>query len=341
MRKAAAVARSSAAPSPVPGADPPTIAGDSAQQQQQMGSAALGRPRAPSSLSVRRDSPLPRNDPSIPGTPMRATPRPPSTRTSSSNTAVYNTRNLGGSGKGAARQPGTDTSARKRLSSLPMTSSVDDEPEPDPPSPGLAETSSAESSSSESSPAQSRIIRRPPRFQSNDGPSFADDEEEDEPAFLPYRMQADASSSGNNDLTATLKGNLAAESSSRRFPKAHHHRIHKSQTSDSSAGSATPAGKGSSADKTKPSGPLSPRRTMELAGRSPSGKGKGYSRDSDETPSMGSSFSDLDGKSLMRLFFIYNLDPAILTYFTYRCIGDTICIGGSSCQQNARWRYHR
>ncbi|KAK6856823.1 hypothetical protein PG990_011341 [Apiospora arundinis] len=295
MRKAAAVARSSAAPSPVPGADPPMTAGDSAQQ---MGSAALSRPRAPSSLSIRRDSPLPRNDASVPGTPMRATPRPPSTRTSSSNTAVYNARNLGGSGKGTARQLGADNPARKRLSSLPMTASIDDEPEPDPPSPGPAETSSADSSSSESSPAQSRIIRRPPRFQSNDGPSFADDEEDDEPAFLPYRKQADASSSGNNDLTATLKGDPATDLRNRRLPKAHHHRIHQSQTSDSSAGSATPGVKGSSADKTKPSGPLSPRRTMELAGRSPSGKGKGYSRDSDETPSMGSSFSDLDDASV-------------------------------------------
>ncbi|KAK8071010.1 hypothetical protein PG997_011213 [Apiospora hydei] len=299
MRKAAAVARSSTAPSPVPGADPTTTS-DAAQpqQQQQMGS-ALGRPRAPSALSIRRDSPLPRNDASAPGTPMRATPRPQSTRTSSSNTAVYTTRNLGGSGKGAARQPGAETSARKRLSSLPMTTSVDDEPDPDPPSPGPAETSSAESSSSESSPAQSRIIRRPPRFQSNDGPSFADDEEEDEPAFMPYRRQTDASSSGHNDLTATLKGNPAtADLSNRRLPKSHHHRIHHSQTSDSSASSATAAVKGSSADKSRPSGPLSPRRTMELAGRSPSGKGKGYSRDSDETPSMGSSFSDLDDASV-------------------------------------------
>ncbi|KAK8073730.1 Autophagy protein 29 [Apiospora phragmitis] len=295
MRKAAAVARSSAAPSPVPGADPPATA-DAAQQQ--MGS-ALGRPRAPSALSIRRDSSLPGNDASIPGTPMRATPRPQSTRTLSSNTAVYTTRNLGGSGKGTARQSAAETSARQRLSSLPMTSSVDDEPNPDPPSPGPAETSSAESSSSESSPAQSRIIRRPPRFQSNDGPSFADDEEEDEPAFLPYRKQADASSSGNNDLTATLKGSPAtADLSNRRLPKSHHHRIHQSQTSDSSASSATAAVRGSSTDKSRPSGPLSPRRTMELAGQSPSGKGKGYSRDSDETPSMGSSFSDLDDASV-------------------------------------------
>jgi hypothetical protein len=44
-------------------------------------------------------------------------------------------------------------------------------------------------------------------------------------------------------------------------------------------------------------GPLSPRRTAELAGRSPGNQSKGYSREgSDGTPSMGSSYSDLDGK---------------------------------------------
>jgi hypothetical protein len=46
-------------------------------------------------------------------------------------------------------------------------------------------------------------------------------------------------------------------------------------------------------------GPLSPRRTAELAGRSPGSKNRGYSREgSDGTPSMGSSYSDLDGKFL-------------------------------------------
>lgn len=40
----------------------------------------------------------------------------------------------------------------------------------------------------------------------------------------------------------------------------------------------------------RPVGPLSPRRTAELAGT-----GKGSGKGSDGTPSMGSSFSDLDG----------------------------------------------
>jgi hypothetical protein len=60
-------------------------------------------------------------------------------------------------------------------------------------------------------------------------------------------------------------------------------------------------------------GPLSPRRAAELAGRgyhhqgSVSSKGKGASREgSDGTPSMGSSFSDLDGKSRDATFYIFH-----------------------------------
>lgn len=262
-------------------------------QIQQAGPGAAGRPRTLSSLSIRRDSPLPRNDTSIPGSPMRATPRPQTTRNSSTNTAAYTTRNLVAGSKG----PGTRTSTeaqRRRLSSLPITTSADD-PEPDPQSPGPTDTSSAESSSEESSPAQSRIIRRPPRFQSNDGPSFIDDgDDEEEPAFLPYRAHTDGSASGHHDLSATLRGN--PQSVSRRLHKSHH-RGHRSQASDSSASSVAHIAHPHGSDKHKPSGPLSPRRTMELTGRSPGpNKGKGYSRDSDGTPSMGSSFSDLDGK---------------------------------------------
>lgn len=294
MRRAAAAARGSAAPSPVPGLEGPVVA--EGLQIQQAAPGAAARPRTLSSLSIRRDSPLPRNDSSIPGSPMRATPRPQTTRTSSTNTAVYTTRNLGASSKGPGIRTSTETQ-RRRLSSLPIATSADEaEPEPDPPSPGPTDTSSAESSSEESSPAQSRIIRRPPRFQSNDGPSFADDDDDEEtPAFLPYRAQTDGSASGHHDLSATLRGN--PQNVSRR-PHKSHHRGHRSQASDSSASSAAHIAHPHAGDKNKPSGPLSPRRTMELTGRSPGPKGKGYSRDSDGTPSMGSSFSDLDDASV-------------------------------------------
>ncbi|KAI6085296.1 hypothetical protein F4821DRAFT_241200 [Hypoxylon rubiginosum] len=338
MRKAAAAAKGSSAPSPQPGPEGPFAA---AEPMRRTGSGDRPAARAPSALSIRKDSPLPRNDGSLPGTPLRSTPRPAATRTSSSNTAVYTTRNLGGSSKAApapsSAKPGSVEAQRRRLSSLPIATSVDDQEDPDPdndpdndddpPSPSPVESSSDASSSSSSSPAQSRIIRRPPRFgQGADAASkFADDDDDDdddaEPAFLPYKMQPESSGgSGQHDLSATLRGNPrgAGDYSSRRHGHGHghslkgssgrdrhHHRIHHSQTSDSSASSATTPLKSVSSDQSRPSasGPLSPRRTMELAtGRSPGGnKGKAaatYSRDSDGTPSMGSSFSDLDDASV-------------------------------------------
>ncbi|XXH02674.1 hypothetical protein Hte_009056 [Hypoxylon texense] len=315
MRKAAAAAKGSSAPSPQPGPDGPFAA----EPMRRAGSG--DRPaRAPSTLSIRKDSPLPRNDGSVPGTPMRSTPRPTATRTSSSNTAVYTTRNLGNSSK-APVKPGAVDTQRRRLSSLPIATSIDDQEDPDPPSPSPAESSDSEasSSSSSSSPAQSRIIRRPPRFQGNNdaASSFADDEDA-EPAFLPYKPDGSA---GQHDLSATLRGNPRENYSTRRHQhlkgssgREHHHhhhhqqqhRTHQSHTSDSSASSATTPLKSVSSDQSRPggsaAGPLSPRRTMELAGRSPAGssKGKGvvYSRDSDGTPSMGSSYSDLDDTSV-------------------------------------------
>ncbi|KAI1106037.1 hypothetical protein F4804DRAFT_302695 [Jackrogersella minutella] len=286
MRKAAAAAKGSSAPSPQPGPDGPF----SAEPMRRTGSG--DRPaRAPSALSIRKDSPLPRNDGSVPGTPMRSTPRPTATRTSSANTTVYTTRNLGGSGKAQMKPRGDDTQ-RRRLSSLPTATSVDeDEQDPEPPSPGPADSSDSEVSSSSSSPAQSRIIRRPPRFQGNDAASDAD--EDAEPAFLPYNPQSSGGGSSGHDLSATLRGNLPRDYA-KRHSKGVTGRTHRSQTSDSSTSSAARP-----SDQSQTSGgPLSPRRTMELSGRSPGRKGKGYSRDSDGAPSMGSSFSDLDDASV-------------------------------------------
>ncbi|KAI0405511.1 hypothetical protein F4802DRAFT_562101 [Xylaria palmicola] len=295
MRKAAAAAKTSPAPSPQPQAPEGAF---STEPLRYAGSA--GQPRAPSSTSIRKDTPLSPNDQSTPSSSMRSTPRPATTRTSSTNTAFFTTRNLNAGAK-APGKSGADAQ-RHRLTSLPITTNVDDqddqdEREADLQSPGPAESSSSASSSSSSSPAQSRIIRRPPRFQSNEGPSFADDEDDDddaEPAFLPYRPQAGSAGSGQYDLSATLRGNLR-DAGKRSVKGSGRHRAHHSQTSDSSTGSV-PVSRG--ANDQRPSGPLSPRRTMELAGRSPGGKSKGYSRDSDGTPSMGSSFSDLDDASV-------------------------------------------
>lgn len=293
-----------------------------------------------------------RNDGSAPGTPKVATPafdnagvgagsRPQVSRASSSGTAVQ----VGSTGSAAgslrlkpgAKPPSPRTQYRHRLSSLPVvnsptTTTPTEQAAPaaaaaaaEPSSPGPADSPSSASSAS-SSPAQSRIIRRPPRFNHQQQRDQEDtrssylgdaDDEEAEPAFLPFKSKsssgdgADDSGSGEGsasftDPSATLRGDPRdfAANAARRLQnvtgpdpsqgkgkgKEREQVLQLSQTSDSSASSAALVSKRSLGDRRQPSGPLSPRRTAEL-------KGKVYSREgSDGTPSMGSSFSDLDGK---------------------------------------------
>ncbi|ENH69738.1 Autophagy-related protein 29 [Fusarium oxysporum f. sp. cubense race 1] len=290
VRKATAAVRGSVQ-SPVPGGD----------------SAGPGHQRTHSALSIRKDSPMPRAEAgSGTGTPLNASIRPIVSRNPSTNTTVL--RDM--TGGSASPRPGTGlasrTGERRRLSSLPISSVPDRspdrvaQPEPAPdersPSPGPAEDSSPTSSEDESSPAQSRIIRRPPRFQQPDGGQYEDDDDdESEPAFQPYTSPSNQTSA--QDLGSTLRGD--GRSSGKRHHRPHgKSAIHQSHTSDSSASSAAMVQKPDKSDKTteqRTPGPLSPRRTAELAGRSPGNQSKGYSREgSDGTPSMGSSYSDLD-----------------------------------------------
>ncbi|KAH7037246.1 uncharacterized protein B0I36DRAFT_313616 [Microdochium trichocladiopsis] len=309
MRRAAVAAKVSPAPSPQPGLEGLPMA--EAMRRTGSGGGASGsyasHSREPSSLSIRKvESSMNRPDSSRPDTPVRPGSRPSANRTSSSNTGINTTaagRNLGSSI--AMRQPPRTAAAdaqRRRFSSLPITTTAADldpgplSPEPADNSRAASPSPSASSSSASSSPAQSRIIRRPPRFRSNDqATSFADDDDdEDEPAFRMFQPQAGSSSTGqNHDLSATLRGDQ------KRLSKhsTRDHRLHRSHHSDSSS-SSTAAFRGPPDKGAGPAGPLSPRRTMELAGRSPGVKGKGQSRDSDGTPSMGSSFSDLDDASV-------------------------------------------
>lgn len=303
VRKATAAVRGSTAPSPIPSAD----------------HAGPGHQRAPSSLSIRRDSPMPRNElGSGSGTSLNASIRPVVSRNPSTNTTIL--RDM--TGTSASQRPGLGIIARpseqreqreqrRRLSSLPTTANKQPEsvvqptaPEPErSPSPGPAEDSSTTSSEDESSPAQSRIIRRPPRFQQNDGgPSYDDDDDdESEPAFQPYKAPSNQTSA--QDLGSTLRGD-GRNSSKRQSRKQEKDVIHHSQTSDSSVGSAAMVQKPSKSQESRAPGPLSPRRAAELSGRSPGSRG--YSREgSDGTPSMGSSFSDLDGKFLFAPYTLY------------------------------------
>ncbi|KAL0937395.1 uncharacterized protein CTRU02_207126 [Colletotrichum truncatum] len=274
VRKATAAAKGSATPSPIPGAEPHS------------------HQRTTSALSIRRESPLPRNDASTPATPITTSLRPNISRNASAGTI---TRNLGEGSSGRQSKPAasrpSNEGQRRRLSSLPIQATPRS---PEPTSPP-DESSSPTSSDDESSPAQSRIIRRPPRFQQRDGVVDLDDEDDDaEPAFLQYKPQS--SNASAQDMGSTLRGDPR---NLRRTPKGKE-RIHHSETSDSSTSSPALVSRDPSTGERRPTGPLSPRRPAELSGKSPISKSKGYSRDGSDggTPSMGSSFSDLDDASV-------------------------------------------
>ncbi|KAK1995817.1 hypothetical protein LX36DRAFT_659226 [Colletotrichum falcatum] len=276
VRKATAAAKSSSGPSPIPGAEP------------------QGHQRTASALSIRRDSPLPRTETSTPVTPITSSLRPNISRHGSAGTVTHNMGGGGGGGSSTrqskpATSRGSNETQRRRLSSLPIQATPRS---PEPASPGAGDLSSPTSSDDESSPAQSRIIRRPPRFQQRDGPADLDDEDEDaEPAFLQYKPQS--SNTSAQDLGSTLRGDPR---NARRTPKGKE-TVHYSETSDSSTSSPAMVSRGPSTGERRAAGPLSPRRAAELVGKSPSRKG--YSRDGSEgTPSMGSSFSDLDDASV-------------------------------------------
>lgn len=332
MRKVQAAARSSATPSPAPGAESSTAMAKT--------SSAQGHTRAPSSLSMRKETVMSRNDGSMPGTPKIATAsiqgvsRPQISKDASAGGAAQ----AGTSGstagslrlKTATKPPSPKRPGRHRLASIPHTSPSTPLAEAAPitaateaTSPSPEDSSSERESDESSSPAQSRIIRRPPRFQQQqhreDGPrsSFLDEEDEDEaePVFLPFRGKTSTivgegshgSSAKYSDPSATLRGDPRdfAANAERRLQnitgttetasirgkgKEKERVLQQSQNSDSSASSAAlPPNR--FGNRRQPSNPLSPRRTAEL-------KGKGYSREgSDGAPSMGSSFSDLDGKN--------------------------------------------
>jgi len=132
------------------------------------------------------------------------------------------------------------------------------------------------------------------------GESEDADEDDDEPAFMPYATGEPS----HNDPSATLRGD--PRNIGRRAPTKKSMEVaQQSQTSDSSASSTAPVARRPAplpkegSQRHRPTGPLSPRRTAELAGRSPGMKGKGR-EGSDGTPSMGSSFSDLDGMFITR-----------------------------------------
>lgn len=345
LRMAPAAARSAAVQSPASGSESATAMARTASGQGQ-----ASRPRAPSQLSIRKDSPAIRNDASLPNTPrvgtapsatFGGTPRPTASRGPSGGAQAPASGT--GSAAGSLRlrtgmrppSPPRMHSGRQRFSSLndanpstPVGQTAAELASPMPASP-----SSDGSSDDSSSPAQSRVIRRPPRFQQpqtldRDGAEafLSDMDEEVQPAFLPYQSKPPSEDNGSegsssaqySDPSATLRGDPRdfAANAARRLQnvtggdrsqgkskgKERERVLQRSGTSDSSGGSASQR---QTRDRRHPTNPLSPKRTAEL-------KAKGLSREgSDGAPSMGSSFSDLDGRAIMSIFPYSLLDAAL------------------------------
>ncbi|KAI9769441.1 MAG: hypothetical protein M1840_004144 [Geoglossum simile] len=280
-------------------------------------------PRVPSALSIRsKESPIPN---SVPSTPIKHSAHPMS-RTSSANTAIQ-------SRPTAPQSPRQKTDRLQRKSSLnveatrgspePRQSPPQQEPpSPEPPSAETTEPSETSSSDSDSDAPQLALksqILRTPRF-TGKGKARADpyydgedEDDEDSPAFLPFSQPSEESQpsagSYSHDPGATLRVGLqdpGGFSSTHRQPAektlTESHRLYEKlpQTGTSSATSSNSSqaisavgGDGAPTNNVRP-GVLSPRRAAELAGKSPRRRAMGK-EGSDGTPSMGSSFSDLDG----------------------------------------------
>ncbi|MCJ1235704.1 hypothetical protein MMC14_003675 [Varicellaria rhodocarpa] len=300
---------------------PSSISGSVSTGGVAVGRTSSGGSRVPSSLSVRaRESPNLRDDLSAPSTPTQLKV-PPFSRTSSTNT-VYQTQRAG-SGLHLRREssprpsrlsleadrPSSKDGTSRRTSLRPQP-----EPEPEPSSP-LAETSSPSSSSSSSDNliplSRSRAFPRRPRFSTTkpagaliSSADEAEDEDDDPPAFLPFstasKPPTNASSSSrpprhpqpHHDPSATLRLSLRSRPPLKPssitppdVPLSSSTTNHPTSSSPTSSSTSLPQ-TSSSSNNPRPT-ILSPRQRQAL-----------IKEGSDGTPSMGSSFSDLDDASV-------------------------------------------
>jgi hypothetical protein len=302
--------RTSNAPSPAIGtsSQQPAMGG---LPMKRLGSGG-GASRAPSSLSIRsRDSPVPKADT---GTPGITSVRPELSRTPSAATVTQSRHFLP---PASPRQPtqrsfrGT-TAASRRAEAVALPTA--DEPETTVPSPTASESTSTLSSDSDEPPIrQSQLFRRPPPFQRQKKTNLSnvddigEDSGDSSPTFLPFATKADGPPQ-REDPSATLKDTTPPRT--RAHPGAVAARESKANTSTPKGKGKQPAGRlessaSSASSAAPPSGAetahhrridaLSPKHRAELARLSP--RRQGTREGSDGTPSMGSSFSDLDGES--------------------------------------------
>lgn len=261
---------------------------------------------------------------------------PPLSRTPSTNTVTQSRVFLQSSASQRISRPTAHTATRKSDSPIIHENDEQNMAKSSP----ISSTSDS-TTSSESAPentTRSQLFRRPPRFGVK-RPTLAnvdddDDEEEDdddEPAFLsavqttnekgratkqPVDRTSEKLTAARDNKTnqRTPRSNKATEEPSARdargvSPKGKGKSRPSMQTADSSTGSLSSPGSNTNPSHAQQQrrriDTLSPRHRAEL-GRLGSPRRTGAAAaagESDGTPSMGSSFSDLDGQSL----FVYNL----------------------------------
>ncbi|KAL9084586.1 MAG: hypothetical protein Q9165_008012 [Trypethelium subeluteriae] len=259
--------------------------------------------RAPSALSTRsKESAVQKSEGSAPSTPRAGVSA--LSRTISKETVTQSRHFLPGGSRHpwskSFRSPKPPQKPEQAQTTANEEALVEDDENKSPPPQSSDESSSESSSESEHLGGRSQMFRRMPRFSKKLGTQRADtagdddDDVDDEPAFLPLNNEG---APANQDPSATLRNPPDAgehimarqpqKPSAHRAqsqPHSHHQRAESLGSSESSTATGGPQSQ-------RAPGALSPRHRAELAKLSPRLQGGA----SDGTPSMGSSFSDLDG----------------------------------------------
>jgi hypothetical protein len=265
---------------------------------------------------------------------------PPPIRTNSTNTITQNT---------PAREPSprptfttTTTNDREPPSSRaaavdsrrPSLAVLQKSPRDKHESPAASESSSDESSGESEDEVRTRRMpgaRRFGRF-STHKPGLRDDEDDedddDSPAFLPFSRDTGRNTretAAGRDMSATLRLDQVSETQSRRKPtdRGPNFRRHAAVVSlDSSASSGGAVGSpppGPPRRDHRTPVPPSQQRAAGVSQASPRRSASGK-ESSEETPSMGSSFSDLDGEFSISL----QLEKKECFNVEYRCQCNTV-----------------
>ncbi|OJD19502.1 hypothetical protein AJ78_00571 [Emergomyces pasteurianus Ep9510] len=292
----------SAANSPVP----QSMSGSGAIGGQPMKRGGSNASRDPSRLSMRqKEGQAVKQESSEPPTPIKSK-APLYPNISSANPPIQATAVRPQSPRLVA-PPHTDSISRNQPNVKKESRTVSSPLTSPPLGQNISEPASSSSSSSSDSAEEDVTRRGPPfirfgRFSAHRGSNSIDDEE-DSPAFLPLSTHHRSSTEQTgHDPSATLRREpeLAGRPHPRLVETATALAKTSATESSTSSGSSGPASGTAANERIRPTLhpiTLSPRRAAELARLSPRRRAGGR-EGSDGTPSMGSSFSDLDDASL-------------------------------------------